>query len=116
MISASDSTLGIRAKRRWLLFRINVAKHCDFPLLSFSMSFLLGGPVDYIHLFEGASPLADPVVLLSFPSDGHVFVADIRLLYVLQGFRFDFREMYSAYFSNFGLNWENKADVVDFVT
>lgn len=57
--------------RRSLLFRIDLTEHCIYDLLSFFISALIVGAVDYLSVFRGATTPAEPAVLLFLPQDVH---------------------------------------------
>lgn len=56
--------LTLLAELRGFLFRIAAAKTSVCALLSLSMSVLLGDPVDYIHVFDGATAFVESDVPL----------------------------------------------------
>lgn len=59
-------------------FRIAVAEHCVSTLLSSFTSAVIGGPVEYFYVFEGATALAESSILPPLPAGVHAFAADVR--------------------------------------
>lgn len=70
-------TLALCAERRNLPFRVAVVEHYVFALPLFFMSALVQNRDEHIHVFEGATTLADSVVLLPLPVGLHVLVAGV---------------------------------------
>lgn len=94
-----------------VLLPIAVAEHCAFALLSQFMSVLVGGPVDYVHIFQRATTLAESNVLLPLFPGVNGFFAHGGLFFNLLGSQFEFKEAYLAYHHSHEVNWEDEVRV-----
>lgn len=56
-VLAFHSSLALLTEGRFLLFRMALAEHCIYALMSLFASALLGGPVDATHDFDGVTAL-----------------------------------------------------------
>lgn len=83
MIFAYHSTLVHLKELGSTFVRIKIAEHCVCVPLSFFSAALIGGPFDYMSVFERAKALAESGILLAFPRAVQVFVADIGLFSIL---------------------------------
>lgn len=91
------STLSLLNNRYSLVFRIAVAKHFGFILLSFFRFALIGRPVDYARKFKSEAAVAKSGVLFPLPCDVQAFVTDIGMFSFLQGSQFHVREAHLAH-------------------
>lgn len=90
MLFVYNSILALYVKRQSLLFYSAVVAQCNFSLLSVLAYALVGGSVEYIHVFQGASDFAQSVILPPFLVTIYAFVADFRSFSVSRSAQLDF--------------------------
>lgn len=72
---------------------------------------LIGGSVDHTRVFEGATTIAESGILLPLQRGVQAFVADVGLVFVLQGPQFDYRDAFLAYHRSRGVDWDDETCV-----